>query len=459
MHSTNVTQSFVLKLILNLVFLNLAFLLGYVLAFNNPFSPREININADYNSLLLTINLLALVINLIFNTKSHPEIKNYSIFLITYLCVMVFVERYNYSRAFHIYFQSFYFAFTVILRFGNLSSILERYFLPKGVERRIILIGDDFNSTIIQHINGLPGNYCCAGWLKNTTASAESVEDFHYGRINELEEILTKNNIDELLISASAIDLEDLDNVIKIAEKYHATASILPPHFQYLSQQVCHTEDWLGVPLISVHHTKLAIKYYQIIKRILDIIVSLVFLIVIFPVMSLFIIPAIWLNNRGPIFFKQLRKGYKQKPFNCYKFRTMKTNTKVPEEVQAQRQDTRVTRIGQTLRKKSIDEIPQFYNVLVGNMSVVGPRPHMVEHDDLYDKFISRYNVRFVTKPGITGWAQINGLRGGTEDPSLMHKRIEYDLWYIKNWSLWLDIKIMAVTASKLIFKSDKNAY
>lgn len=137
----------------------------------------------------------------------------------------------------------------------------------------------------------------------------------------------------------------------------------------------------------------------------------------------------------------------------------MKESSKAVEIQQARRQDPRVTAIGRTLRNTSIDEIPQFLNVLTGKMSIVGPRPHMVEHDEMYEKTIERYNVRFVTKPGITGWAQINGFRGATEKPGLMQKRIEYDLWYIKNCSIWLDLKIIAMTAVSLLFKGDPNAY
>src|SRR5204862_934185 len=121
------------------------------------------------------------------------------------------------------------------------------------------------------------------------------------------------------------------------------------------------------------------------------------------------------LTTRGPIFFKQLRKGYKQKPFFCYKFRTMKCDADNDQRIQAKRHDSRTTIVGESLRKSSLDEVPQFWNVLSGTMSVVGPRPHMVEHDELFEKHIDKYNVRFVTKPGITGWAQVNGLRGSVE--------------------------------------------
>ena len=213
------------------------------------------------------------------------------------------------------------------------------------------------------------------------------------------------------------------------------------------------------MPVTAIYHSKLAVKSYQVIKRILDICVSLFFLAAVFPFLFLIVAPAIWLSNKGPIFFKQLRTGHKQAPFFCYKFRTMKVGNKTDEVQQARKQDPRVTLIGRTLRNTSIDEIPQFLNVLAGNMSIVGPRPHMVEHDEMYEKAIAFYNVRFMTKPGITGWAQVNGFRGATEKPGLMQKRIEYDLWYIKNWTIWLDLKIIVLTAVSLLFKGDPNAY
>jgi Undecaprenyl-phosphate glucose phosphotransferase len=181
------------------------------------------------------------------------------------------------------------------------------------------------------------------------------------------------------------------------------------------------------------------------IKRAFDIVLSIIALITLAPT---FLIAAILikLDSRGPVFFSQLRNGFNNKEFRILKFRTMTVMEQGVEVKQATRHDKRVTRLGRWLRRSSIDELPQFLNVLRGEMSLVGPRPHAVVHDDEYKKLISRYAFRLHLKPGITGWAQVNGLRGETATVDLMEKRVDLDLWYINNWSLWLDIKILLST-------------
>jgi exopolysaccharide biosynthesis polyprenyl glycosylphosphotransferase len=163
------------------------------------------------------------------------------------------------------------------------------------------------------------------------------------------------------------------------------------------------------------------------------------------------------LDSRGPVFFSQLRNGFNSKEFRIIKFRTMTVMEQGPEVKQATRNDKRVTRLGRWLRRSSIDELPQFLNVLRGEMSLVGPRPHAVVHDDEYKKLISKYAFRLHLKPGITGWAQVNGLRGETATVDLMEKRVDLDLWYINNWSLWLDIKILLKTFAAVM--GQKEAY
>jgi undecaprenyl-phosphate galactose phosphotransferase/putative colanic acid biosynthesis UDP-glucose lipid carrier transferase len=163
------------------------------------------------------------------------------------------------------------------------------------------------------------------------------------------------------------------------------------------------------------------------------------------------------LDSRGPVFFLQLRNGFNNKEFWILKFRTMTVMEQGSEVKQATRNDKRVTRLGHWLRRSSIDELPQFLNVLRGEMSLVGPRPHATIHDDEYKKLISKYAFRLHLKPGITGWAQVNGLRGETATIDLMEKRVDLDLWYINNWSLWLDIKILLKTFTAVI--SQKEAY
>ena len=195
----------------------------------------------------------------------------------------------------------------------------------------------------------------------------------------------------------------------------------------------------------------------RILKRGLDIFISL-FVIVFF---LSWLIPIIGLlikvESRGPIFFKQLRSGLNNQPFWCYKFRSMRVNER-SDELQATRNDNRITKLGFFLRKTSIDEFPQFINVLKGEMSVVGPRPHMLLHTEEYGKRIKNYMNRLALKQGLTGLAQVKGYRGETADMKFMEDRIEYNLWYVKNWSLWLDIKIIFLTIIK-IFKADETAF
>ena len=155
---------------------------------------------------------------------------------------------------------------------------------------------------------------------------------------------------------------------------------------------------------------------------------------------------AIKLESPGPVFFRQRRHGYNHRLIDVYKFRTMSVAEDGDHVVQAQKNDARVTRVGKFLRRTSLDELPQLFNVLQGEMSLVGPRPHAVAHNQHYRDRLERYANRHCVKPGMTGWAQVNGFRGPTEDPEKMRKRVEMDLYYIENWSLSLDIKIIALT-------------
>lgn len=166
---------------------------------------------------------------------------------------------------------------------------------------------------------------------------------------------------------------------------------------------------------------------------------------------------AIKLSSPGPIFFKQLRTGFRGKEFYCYKFRTMKVN-KDADTKQATKKDPRKTKVGEFLRKTSIDELPQFFNVWRGDMSVVGPRPHMLKHTKDYSALIDKYMLRHTIKPGITGWAQVNGFRGQTDHLWQMEKRVEYDVWYAENWNFFLDLKIIFLTVWN-VFRGEKNAY
>ena len=207
--------------------------------------------------------------------------------------------------------------------------------------------------------------------------------------------------------------------------------------------------------VVDLHRGPLTLSECAI-KRAFDIVLSSVALITLAPTMLIAAI-LIKLDSRGPVFFSQLRNGFNSKEFRIIKFRTMTVMEQGSEVKQATRNDKRVTRLGRWLRRSSIDELPQFVNVLRGEMSLVGPRPHATVHDDEYKLLISKYAFRLHLKPGITGWAQVNGLRGETATVDLMEKRVDLDLWYINNWSLWLDFQIMIKTFFEVLRK--RNAF
>jgi putative colanic acid biosynthesis UDP-glucose lipid carrier transferase len=192
-------------------------------------------------------------------------------------------------------------------------------------------------------------------------------------------------------------------------------------------------------------------------KRSFDILFSLFIILFVFSWLYPILAILIRLESRGPVFFAQLRTGRNGSQFKCYKFRSMYENADAHRR-QATRNDGRITRVGAVMRKTSLDELPQFFNVLVGHMSIVGPRPHMVVHTEEYSRLTDKYKTRHLLRPGITGWAQILGLRGEVKSPDAMLKRLDADVWYLKNWSFLLDLKIIFLTFW-ITLKGDKNAY
>jgi undecaprenyl-phosphate galactose phosphotransferase/putative colanic acid biosynthesis UDP-glucose lipid carrier transferase len=221
-----------------------------------------------------------------------------------------------------------------------------------------------------------------------------------------------------------------------------------------LNYRTWRTQD---VPLIEIQRAPLSASE-RIAKRALDVLVALCGLALLLPLMGL-VAAAIRLGSPGPAIFRQRRNGFNGHEFTIYKFRTMRVMEDGPEIVQARKSDARVTHLGRLLRQTSIDELPQLFNVLRGDMSLVGPRPHALAHDNEYSQLIANYAFRHHVKPGITGWAQVNGLRGATPELEDMANRVELDLWYINNWSLGLDLQILLRTSFDLVHSHNNNAY
>jgi undecaprenyl-phosphate galactose phosphotransferase/putative colanic acid biosynthesis UDP-glucose lipid carrier transferase len=206
----------------------------------------------------------------------------------------------------------------------------------------------------------------------------------------------------------------------------------------------------LGVEVQRAPLTKLE----QVEKRAFDVVCASAGLLVLLPLLIVVAV-AIKLDSRGPVLFRQYRTGFNGRAFSIFKFRTMTTQENGPEVRQATRNDSRITQVGRILRATSIDELPQLLNVLAGHMSLVGPRPHALAHDDYYSQLIAHYAMRQHMRPGITGWAQVSGLRGETAEVDMMRKRVEHDLWYISNWSFLLDLRIILRTCFQ-VWNSDK---
>lgn len=275
------------------------------------------------------------------------------------------------------------------------------------------------------------------------------------GKLGDLKSFVVQNKVDEIYCSLTEISDNQLKDMVDFADENNTVIKFIPDTKEIFSKNL-KIDYYELFPVLSLQKTTLHDPVTKIFKRIFDIIFSL---IIIFGLLS-WLVPLlailIKLESRGPIFFKQGRPGIDEKEFFCYKFRSMKINHTTEKE--ASKNDPRVTKTGRFIRKTSIDEMPQFLNVLLGDMSVVGPRPHLWSQNKAYGHRINKYMMRHYVKPGITGLAQVRGFRGEIETDEDMINRIKYDVFYIENWSLFLDIKIIVQTVLN-IFKGEDKAY
>lgn len=275
------------------------------------------------------------------------------------------------------------------------------------------------------------------------------------GKLDQLKDFVLANKVDEIYCSLNEITNDQLKDLVEFADDYRKTIKFIPDSKEIYSKNL-KIDYYEFFPVLSLQKTLLHDPITKLFKRFFDIVFSLFVILFLLswlvPIMAILI----KLESRGPIFFKQGRPGIDEKEFFCFKFRSMKINKTTERE--ASKNDPRVTKIGRFIRKTSIDEMPQFLNVLLGDMSVVGPRPHLWSQNKAYGNKIKKYMVRHYVKPGITGLAQVRGFRGEIETDEDMINRIKYDVFYIENWSLILDLKIIAQTVIN-IFKGEEKAY
>jgi putative colanic acid biosynthesis UDP-glucose lipid carrier transferase len=275
------------------------------------------------------------------------------------------------------------------------------------------------------------------------------------GNVEQAKEFILKNDVTHVFCTLPLSAEEKIRDFIKFSESNVINFHIVPAIGYYYTGNQPIVEHIGKMPVFVLRNIPLSYVHNAAIKRGVDILVSTIVIAVLFPFIFPVLSILVKLSSPGPVFFKQQRTGKQGKIFTCYKFRTMRSNGDAHVK-QATADDCRKTKLGNFLRKTSLDELPQFFNVWIGNMSIVGPRPHMLLHTSEYSPRVDKYMVRHFVKPGITGLAQISGYRGETREIELMEKRIITDIRYIENWSLAMDLKIMAKTALMIIAGDDK---
>jgi putative colanic acid biosynthesis UDP-glucose lipid carrier transferase len=335
-----------------------------------------------------------------------------------------------------------------IRMFENELSAFLHSFLKRG--RRVAVVGNTDTSLHIAEKLKRSKNFFYGNVYFND-------EDFTGGplSLSPYIDFAKKNQINEYYLPVTTIDPLEINTLTEQAEKHCIRINFIPKETVEAVDYRIHYIS--GMPVLKKYNEPLARLRNQTIKRTFDFILSSLVILFILSWLIPLVGLLIKLESRGPVFFKQERSGRDNTSFGCLKFRSMRINYE-SDLLQATKNDARVTRLGAFLRKTSIDELPQFINVLKGDMSIVGPRPHMLRHTEEYNELVNHYMVRLYLKPGITGWAQVNGYRGETKDVDLMKKRVEHDIWYMENWSQVLDIKIVWLTFLSML-KGHENAY
>lgn len=346
----------------------------------------------------------------------------------------------------------FMLACIILLRF--VERWLVKKFRQSGYNtRNFTLVGEDKELLHLYH--KLKSNptygyriHCIYGDIEGLTSDG-SISDFK-ALLSQPEELKLG---DEVYLCVPRKERELIEQTVRLCDRRMVKFYYLPTAEEKLNLQPILIDD-IGV--MTTYTSPLEDSLNNLLKRLLDVVFSVLCLIP-----SALLLPFIvWMIKRqspGPVFFRQRRTGLDGHDFYCYKFRSMHVNADA-DRLQATKNDPRKFPFGDFIRKTNIDELPQFWNVLIGDMSIVGPRPHMLAHTEQYDKLIDKYMVRHFVKPGITGWAQVTGFRGETRELWQMEGRVERDIWYIQHWSLWLDLRIIWMTV-KTIFKRDEKAY
>ena len=341
-----------------------------------------------------------------------------------------------------------------IFIFSYLNFISQKYLLKylkkKGAHlfSDTLLIGSDYDFSRLTRFNNAMTQYGynIMGYLENQDEKPKNELDLSiFGHVNDLADVLSENSIDEIFIAMFDLEHEKIIQSIQIADSFGVRVKLIPENPLLMSTSY-KTVTIGDLAVFKLRQSPLDGFSTTVLKRMFDFCFALCVVILLSPIFLLIAL-LIYLDSKGPILYTPYRKGEGGKTFKCYKFRTMSVCEDTLNGTKSTVvNDPRITRVGKFLRKSDMDELPQFFNVLKGDMSVIGPRPHRINLQNDFRKCVNDYMVRSYVRPGITGWAQVNGWRGPTTTDEQKNERVVHDLWYIENWSLWLDVKIVFLT-------------
>ncbi len=458
---TSKKSTYYLRLFLDLIILNISFVVSAILA-----QSFAILLQRNYMFILMTgLNFVwYFVSNVIefyedFNTRNFSYqfikiFKNVIVQILTAVLFIFLVKEDLFTRNFII----LYAVFLIILVSARTQVIKHTIARVRGKEknvRNVLIIGaGELGRNFFQMISRSNDfGFNLVGFLDDDKNNLN--DENIIGTLNDIDKVLPEKKIEEVVIALPMYAAKQLDEIIKVCNRHAVRVHIIPDYFRYLSKKF--QINMMGnFPIITVRSEPLSEFHWRFVKRTFDILFSLIAIVLVLS----WLYPLLFILNKiyspGPVMFVQDRVGAKDKIFKCYKYRTMHVgNISINKYQPTTEDDPRITRIGKFLRKSNIDELPQFINVLKGEMSIVGPRPHPIAFNEIYKEMVDEIKIRSWVKPGITGWAQIHGYRGDVSDyeenKKRTIKRIEFDLWYIENWSSWLDVQIILTTVWQMV--------
>lgn len=447
-----------LHVVLDAVIIAVSYMLAWYLKFASPFVTTNPNVGAldvrTYFEMLYFIIPGYLILYYAFNlyTPKRATVHRYEILnifqantvgMVVLMAGWYMVAQIHFSRTMMAMFYGINIVLTTLGR--SLIRILLQYFREKGYNLKYILLVGYSRATeeYIKRINANPQwGYVVRGILDDHVPAGTLYKGVKVvGSIENLLYILPENKLDEIAITLSLKDYDNLEHIVDLCEKSGVHTKFIPDYNSLFPSRP-YTEDLMGLPVINIRYVPLSNNGNKVIKRTMDLIGSVCGIVIISPLM-LILAALVKISSPGPVIFKQERVGLHGKPFYMYKFRSMEQQSEEEEKkAWTVRDDPRVTGIGKFMRRTSLDELPQLFNILKGDMSMVGPRPERPLFVERFREEIPRYMVKHQVRPGLTGWAQVNGFRGDTS----IKKRIDFDIFYIENWTIGFDIKIIFLT-------------